>query len=62
MFHSLETQIICTDTELENSVRQKQWNALLNDLIENLVIKTEGGDSISSNKESPPQKNIIITK
>ena len=54
---TLRTQAFGTDTTLKKVSRHLQQNAVYTDLIENLVIKTQGGEYISTKMESPPQKN-----
>ena len=45
---TLETQAIGTNSELENSVRQIQRDQIRTELIQNLVIRTQGVDYIGT--------------
>ena len=56
---TLEKQVIGTNSELQNSVRQIQRDQIRTELIQNLVIRTQGGDSISTNNKSSSEHNSI---
>ena len=59
---SLETQVIGTNSELDNLVRQIQRDQIRSKLIQNLVIRAHGGDFIGSTKQSSSEHNIIVPK
>ena len=58
----LETQVIGTNSELENLVRQIQRDQMRIELMQNLVIHAHNGGFIGSTKQSSSEHNIIVPK